>query len=527
MKQILAVLVILAILPSGHKSSPIPSQARDSGPQSDVAHGQQQVPYMVNQMQAMSNWLGRLHGLLTETALPPDMPPATTSPAPNPSTAKPVNLTVLRYVQLAKQDPEHEWEASSSSALTAWEDLEPSRLVVDTSNVTGGVLVATYGGHIRESIFPFLARFVVNEAAVVTDGSGHWGTFFDPQEFEGWYKPFCFAHMFNITQEPEAKVKLQTQLAATLIRGGGAMVAAFPRPASLSTKKVGFQRDDSIKHLEPPHNINVTAGTKALLIMTFNGVASAPLSEGGCSLSFEVDDTSPTAHRDDDNNVHKFGFYLNDRIGTASKFVSLTQLAVVEYGSHTTRVVAEGTPFEVSSGTSQVMTIPANSAQIHTKRTDEWEVTTDPETLRQLIELTLETFENNSILVIATSFIAYSQCDDPPKGGSYYQFNVDEQRVYPSDHGDHSQFGAWREDRSGGPVGDSHGSMLVFTRVGAGTHKVDLIHRNIGSCQYTTKAAVLQVGVVPGDYTNAPEAISPDPVVADPQLDSERSIAQH
>ena len=525
MKQILAVLVILAIFLSGAKSSPIPSQARDSGQQPQAAHGQQQAPYMVNQMQAMSNWLGRLHGLLTETALPPDMPPATTSPSPNSSTAKPVNLTILRYVQLAKQDPEHAWEGHSSADST-WKEFEPSRLVVNTSNVTGGVLVATYGAHIQEST-PFLARFVVNEGAVVTDGSGPWGTFFTaPTDIAGQYRPFCFAQMFNITQETEAKVKLQTQLSAVKIRGGGAMVAAFPRPASLSTKKVDFQRDDSIKHSEPPHNINVTAGTKALLIMTFNGMSSAPLSEGSCSLSFEVDDTSPTAHRDDDNG-HKFGFYLNDHAGTASKFVSLTQLAVVEYGLHTARVVAEGEPFEVSSGTSQVMTIPANSAQIHTKRTDDWEVTTDPETLRQLIELTLETSENNSILVISTSFIAYTQCGDPLSGSSYYQFNVDEQRVYPSDHGDHSQFGAWREERWGGTGGDSHGSMLVFTRAGPGTHKVDLIHRNIGSCQYTTKAAVLQVGVVPGDYTNAPEVISPDPVVADPQLDLQRSIAQH
>ena len=47
MKQILAVLVILAIFLSGTKSSPIPSQALHSGQQSDVAHGQQQVPYMI------------------------------------------------------------------------------------------------------------------------------------------------------------------------------------------------------------------------------------------------------------------------------------------------------------------------------------------------------------------------------------------------------------------------------------------------------------------------------------------------
>ena len=202
MKQILAVLVILAIFLSVTKSSPIPSQALHSGVQSAVAHRQQQVPYMVNQMQAMSNWLGRLHGLLTETALPPDMPPATTSPAPNSSTAKPVNLTILRYVQLAKQDPEHAWEGHSPlTEDSTWKEFEPSRLVVNTSNVTGGVLVATYGAHLPEPTLLFRARFVVNETAVVT-------AFSLPQNPLRTHAPSLLSLSFSIWRFPRTKVRL-------------------------------------------------------------------------------------------------------------------------------------------------------------------------------------------------------------------------------------------------------------------------------------------------------------------------------
>ena len=524
MKQILAVLVILAILPSGHKSSPIPSQALHSGVQSAVAHGQQQVPYMVNQMQAMSNWLGRLHGLLTETALPPDIPAVTTSASPTNSTPKP-HVTVDRLVQLAKQDSGHLWaENSHSTDETTWKEFEPSRLVVNTSNLTGGVIVASYGGHISKPSDMFRARFAVNGEALVTDGSEELGNFFvRAGDHEGQYRPFCFAQMFIISQRIEAKVELQTKLSQVNIRGGGAIVAAFPPPASLSTIKTDFEREDPlVKDLGPLHNINVTAATNALLIMTFNGLVESQ--EKGGSLSFEVDGDSPTVLRDDGTQVQRFGLYLNERYDGATnkaEFVSLTQLMIVEDGLHTVRVVGEGPLFDVSDATSQVMIIPTNSAQLHSSvpHSPNWDITTGAGAIETLLTVEFENKQGNNILVIAASFNAHAQCDDGLDGQSYYQINVNGKRVYPSTTNDKSQFGAWHEDRSGGTreARGVHGSMLAFAKISGDFNKpsIELIHRNTGQCEYITRGAILQVGAVPGNFTIDPIISTTVPVEAD------------
>ena len=391
------------------------------------------------------------------------------------------------------------------------------------------MIVASYGGHISKPSDMFRARFAVNGEAHV-DGSEDWGSFFLQEEdfFSSGsghfisFRPFCFAQMFRISSKTEAKVDLLTKHSKVKIRDGGAMVAAFPPPASLSTIKVSFSQEDPllIKDLGPPHCIN--AMTKALLIMTFNGKVSNLDQESGGSISFELDDTSPTAHRDDDNNVHKFGFYLNDRIDMASEFVSLTQLAVVENGPHTVQLVGEGPLFAVNEATSQVMIIPANSVQIHTKRTDQWEMTTEVDVTTSLITVELETKQDNSILVIAASFNARAECDALSNSVSFYEVNVDGKHLYPSIHNGRSQFGTWYKDRTGDPTHGTHGSMLAFAKLAKGQHSVELSHCNKGMCKYITKGAILQVGVVPGDFTVDAIVPGPVPVVDKAALDAQR-----
>ena len=527
MKQILAVLVILAILPSGPKSSPIHSQARHSGLQSEVARGQQQAPYMVNQMQAMSNWLGRLHGLLTETALPPDMPAVTTSPSPTASTASPPpdvstpkpNVIVHSLVQLAKQKPEHEWDARLNDHVDAWGEIEHSRLEVNTSNFTvGGVLVASYGGHLSQVRGTFRARFAVNEKAVdiVADESEDWGNFFaNFFDFKGTFRPFCFCQMFRIPPKTDlAKIELQTKGYGLNMFGGGAMVAAFPPPASLSTAKVSFMRADTTKSFGPSRIIILPAGTKALLIMTFNGLVESPVRQSGGSLDFEVDGISVTAvHNtfEDSTEVHKFGFYKNPRYAVETEeaqFAGLTQLAVVDEGEHTIQVVAEGPEFDVKQATFQMMVIPTNSANMYSAVSDEWETITEAGKTVSLVTVELQTTLDNTILIIAASFNAHTPADCHTRHSCSYQINVDGERVYSSSRDGVSQFGAWHEEY--GPTEEEarglHGSMLVFAKIAEGleTHSIELIHRNTGQCRYITKGAILQVGVVPSNFTIDP-----------------------
>ena len=505
MKLISAVMVVLTILPSFTKCAPIMWPPRTS--YRYQAHGQQQVPYMVNQMKAMSNWLGRLHALLNENA------PGLTSNRPDngivtfqtPTTAP----RVTSKVQLAMEG----WE--SRSLFTDGNPVSYSRYFdLEVAAPSGGVVLAFIGAKLDSE--PCEARFAMNGQSVFANT---WGDFYTNQQVGSHNLiPFCFLQMAAVDITHSVEVHLQVKLTKPVMstEGIGMVTAVFPPPAFLSS--VRANSESGLSNEEPRyqnlvHTIDITTDN-ALLIMAANGRINGMSDSGNTSLTYTIEGFSPTRTSDMD-----FGYYYvrSDSIPLhRSMPMNLYQLAVVERGKHIVQLEGQGSPFEMSYVTSQVTAIPVNQVQ-YKSAVSEWEVVTDPATSLSST-LADSTYTSNtitsvevqttsrSILVLTTTFHVTSCANS---GGSHL-FMINGQRAFPIVLPDGSllqtlektEQGVWYNKPSPNipAYAPAPGSMLHMARVEPGSHMVELVSVNYGPCQMKTTGAILQVGIVPEEY---------------------------
>ena len=461
MKATLAVLVMALVFNKSECAS---------------SKGQRNAPSMIDQLKGVSEWLAKVHTLLSQRAdtdllFAPGRPP--------------------HKIQLARQGIE--WSRQSANSPSTWSGFSPSRVAIKTP--AGGVLLASFGSHVSRpaSTTAFQARFVINSTTAFQD---NWGAFHVDRANIVTWSPFCFAQMFDLPEDSQSAVlQLQTKSSPVAINGGGVMAAVFPPPASISS--IRACSENGVSNQKPygnlAHDIDVKAD-KALLVMAANGRIRGK-GAGNASVTFTVDGASPTHH----HGKH-FGVYTVSNTATGGNFLpmGLYQLAKVSGGKHKVQLEGSGSAFDLNYVTSQVTIIPLNQIQ-YQRITADWEMTVNGRVTTPLIAAQVVATAD-SVLVISTSFGANGLCANTI---AYYQFNVDGKRLFPSvSHSQNHQLGAWHMvNRPSSSFSSPYpGSMLAFTRVSKGSYRVELVVFNEGSCQYKITGAVLQVGVVPEVY---------------------------
>ena len=473
--SILSIIMIAALAFSGTNCA----STRPPGSESET-----DTPFMIRQLSMVSDWLRSVYSVLVQK---PNSGPKADCQAPR----RPGRVYLARHGM--------EWSRVTSNSPTTWANFTASKLTIKTSS-TGGVLVTYFGSH-ASRVSPgsaFQSRFLVGLSPTFQDS---WGAFHLDGEkgaagINNW--PFCYAQMHDLPKnQNSATVQLQTKSTPIHVNGGGLMAAAFPPPAYLSSIRSvctsGLSNQNTYANLV---HTTVVHADKALLIMAANGRITGSGRDGNISITFTVDGVSPTR-----KNGKNFGYYFASGAATGSSFIpmSLYQLAVVGRGTHTVKIEGVGSPFELSYVTSQVAVIPIANVKFKTVSGD-WEYRTQGRVTIPLITARV-TVTVNSILVISTAFSAYGLC---PSSSTYFQFNVDGKRVYPSSsHSPSHQLGAWYEQYTRSATSEAlptPGSLLAFTRVKKGEHRVELMNYNEGGCRYKLTGAALQVGVVPEVY---------------------------
>ena len=437
---------------------------------------QQNKPAMIDQITVMADWLGMVHSLLVQ----------------QPNVATPQARAFGTEVQLAKQGRDTAWGRKSADSETSWTkiDVTPSYATINTTSA--GVLVTAFGGHITRPKAAFQARFLINHSTVFDDS---WGAFYIDAGSVGEWRPFCFVQMYDIPRNrPLAEIHMQTKSSSVYINGGGVMAAVFPPPAFASSLRASSATGTSNQspYSNLVHTVDIRSD-RALLIMAANGRIKGKGS-GNTTLTYTVDGESPT-----DCQGKNYGSYFATSSSTGSDFIpmGLYQIAEVSKGTHTVQLEGFGSSFDLNYVTSQITTIPVTAIQ-YKRVSAEWEIETKGVFTKSL--LTANVVANtDSLLVITSTFRAYGSCERV----GYYQFNVDDRRLYgTSYHSTSLQFGAWYE-RPGSSLfrrEPTPGSLLAFDRVKKGNHRVELVNYSEGSCGYKTKGAVLQVAVVPDTY---------------------------
>ena len=246
---------------------------------------QESQPFMIRMMGVVKDWLHRLHSLLVEDPTPerekdnpndsnkpvdPTDPAETITTAPRAAntpidatfsppatshrtTSGPASIATSRSVegqvrapsriQLARHSLEVRAFELSRDSPTSWRAKTPSQLTISTP--AGGVLIASLGSYITQPTTSFHARFLMDGLRAFNGDS--WATFRLDGRSVGYYRPFCFAAMYELSfGKPSVDVRLEIDSLPMSIGGEGITVAVFPL-ACFSQQHQSRVRDRNIK----------------------------------------------------------------------------------------------------------------------------------------------------------------------------------------------------------------------------------------------------------------------------------------